>query len=90
VFEAENRRLLVHLHNRNGQRRDWQGARDERQATGPAANLALNFPIASARLAVSGKPLEVHGGAGSAEVRVPPIGLYQVVEVQVGSGRSAR
>ena len=75
VFEADENRLLVHLHNRNGLRREWQ------QPNGPSATIRCRFPVASARLAVSGTALGVADDADRARIGVPSVGLYEVVEI---------
>jgi len=74
--------LLVHLHNRNGLRRDWQ------QPEGPGVTIRSTLPVASARVPISGGPLTVRRGNGSREIRVPSVGLYQVVELQLGNHRA--
>jgi hypothetical protein len=75
LFEVDGGRVYVHLHNRAGVRRDWQ------QSTGPEVILRGSLPIREAKLAVGGKALEIRRQGDGWEIRVPPIGLYQVVEL---------
>jgi hypothetical protein len=76
VFEGPAGHVLVHLHNRQGMRRDWL------QGTGPGAKLRCDFPVRAAKLAVDGRPLAVREKDGRWEIDVPPIGLYRVVDVE--------
>ena len=76
LFEAQEGRVYVHLHNRIGQRRDWQ------QPTGPEVVLRGSLPIREARLAIGGRPLEIRRQGDGWEIPVPPIGLYQVIELK--------
>ena len=78
-FARGDGRILVHLHDRDALRRDWQ------HSVGAAVTLRTAFPVTSARLAIPGTHLSIArsplGGWHSA-VRVPPIGLYQVLELR--------
>jgi|GEM_PF-2403761 len=75
-FEADGGRVLVHLYDHNGQRRDWQ------QPSGPAIVLRGNLPIREATLAIGNRPLEIRRQADGWEIPVPSIGLYQVIELK--------
>jgi hypothetical protein len=76
LFEADAGRILVHLHNRSARRADWQ------QPSGPAVVLRGTIPIRAAKLAIGDRPLEIHRQDAAWDIRVPPIGLYQVVELK--------
>ncbi len=76
IYQGAAGCLLVHLQNTHGQLRDWQAA------TGPAVKLECTFPVQAAKLALSGQALTVHAREGGANIEVPAIGLYQVVEIQ--------
>ncbi len=74
-FEPDSERVLVHLYNFGAPVSDWQ------QPTGPDATLDCGFPVKAARLALSGNTLSVKRAGDRWLVEVPPIGLYQVVEL---------
>ncbi len=76
IFEAEGNRIDVHLHNRVARHTDWQ------QPTGPGAVLRGNLPVRQARSVVTARPLEIHRQADSWEIRVPAIGLYEVIVLE--------
>ena len=76
LYQAAEGRLLAHLHNTRGRLGDWQAP------TGPAVKLHCAFPVQGAKLAISGQPLTVRAREGGAEIEVPALGLYQVVEIQ--------
>ena len=76
AYQRGDDRLLVHLHNREGLRGDWQ------QDGGPAATLRCAFAVKSARLALNGEALEVRRREGRSEIAIPSVGLYQVIEIQ--------
>jgi hypothetical protein len=75
AFTADGERLLVHLHNRLGTLPDWQ------QPTGPAAALRCRFRVRAATLQPSGTALPVSREGDEWVVKVPAVGLYQVVEL---------
>jgi hypothetical protein len=75
IFAADSGALYIHLHNRLGQRRDWQ------QPTGPEVVLKGTLPIREATLVVGQKPLEIRRQDNAWQIHLPPIGLYQVVEL---------
>jgi hypothetical protein len=68
--------VLVHLHNRQGVRRDWP------HSTGPAVKLRCDFPVRAVKLAVEGQPLAVREKEGRWEIEVPAVGLYRVVDLE--------
>lgn len=76
VFANSEGRVYVHLHNRAGRRSDW------RQPIGPEVVLRGTLPIREAKLAIGGKPLDVKRQNDNWTIVVPPIGLYQVVELK--------
>ncbi len=76
AFEADEQRLLVHLHNRLGALADWQ------QPTGPAATLRCRFAVRSATLQPGGTVLPVSRKGDQWLVKIPAVGLYQVVELR--------
>jgi hypothetical protein len=78
VFTQDDTHLLVHLDNTLGTLRQWQAP------GGPAATIHCAFPVKSAKLAVTGAALTVTAQAGGADILVPSVGLYQVVEIEKG------
>jgi len=75
-FGGSDGRVMVHLLNGGASRVDWL------QPTGPEVVLRCPATIREARLATSGASLSVHVDDNATIVRVPPIGLYQVVELR--------
>lgn len=76
AFARDGRTTLVHLHNLGGRAGDWL------QRTGPAVTLGCARRVRSARLPLTGDRLAVRPHDGRWEITVPPIGLYQVVEIR--------
>ena len=76
LFQRDAQTLLVHLHDRNARRADWQSP------SGSSVTLSCAFPVRSARLVVSDRALPVSQAKGRYQVRVPSVGLYQVVELR--------
>ncbi|HEY3398407.1 MAG TPA: alpha-amylase family protein [Armatimonadota bacterium] len=75
VYTKEAGHTLVHLYNTVGLLGDWQ------RATGPRVTLRVTLPITSAKLLPSGQNLPLRQNNGATEIEVPPIGLYQVVDL---------
>jgi hypothetical protein len=78
VFTEDDTHLLVHLDNSVGTTQMWQAP------GGPAATIHCAFAVKSAKLAVTGAALTVTPQGGGADIAVPSVGLYQVVEVEKG------
>jgi hypothetical protein len=76
AFAADDQRVRVHLHNRLGALADWQ------QPSGPAATLRCRFAVRAATLQPGGAALPVSRADDQWLVKVPAVGLYQVVELQ--------
>jgi hypothetical protein len=77
-FPEDATHLLVHLDNSIGTTQQWQAG------GGPAATISCAFAVKSAKLALTGAALKVTPQGAGAEIAVPSVGLYQVVEVEKG------
>lgn len=74
-FQPDESRVLVHLYSLDNALTDWL------KPTGHAVRLSCAFQPASARLPLTGETLRVKRSGDRWLVEIPPIGLYQVVEL---------
>ena len=79
IFRAADGRILVHLHNLDGTRKQWLA--DE----GPQVRLSTRLPIVAATLALHKTPLTITRRAGTCGVVVPHVGLHEVVALTLAS-----
>ncbi len=76
IYTKQKNQVLVHLYNSKGLTTDWL------RKSGPPVTLDCSFPIKSARLALQNKSLPVSKTGKKWQIKLPPIGLYQIVEIQ--------
>ncbi|MCX6360621.1 MAG: beta-galactosidase trimerization domain-containing protein [Armatimonadetes bacterium] len=76
VFTSAAGTVRVHLHNRDGFVAGFKGA------AGPEAVIVTQRPVRSARRLIRGGQAAVARRGSGSEVRVGPVGLYEVVELK--------
>ena len=77
IFRAGDRKLVVHLHNLDGTRKQWLA--DE----GPQVTITTRLPVASAGLPLHKTALTVRRRGAEWEVTVPHVALHEVVALEL-------